>query len=242
MRLAAASWPEVDTYLKSSNRLIVPIGSTEQHGPTGLLGTDHLTADAIARGVGEQLGVYVAPPVCYGVASHHMAFAGSATIRPATYLAMLADILKSFYRHGFRRFHLVNGHGGNEHSVRATFQDLKGDGLEGATFSLYNWWRLREVETLAQELYGDREGFHATPSEVSLTFHLEGLKARPYEYRPGPKEIPWPLTATETRRVFPDGVMRADPGLARPEHGERFFKVAVECIAASISRAVAIES
>ncbi len=234
MRLASATWPEIEQYLKSSDTLILPIGSTEQHGPTGLLGTDHLTADAIALEVGKRLEVLVAPPICYGMASHHMAFPGSVTLRPSVYQAMLAEVLRSFYHHGFRKFYLVNGHGGNEHSVRAVFQELKGEGFAGASFTLFNWWRLPEVSRLADELYGEREGFHATPSEVSLTFFLEGLAARPYDYRKIETAAAWPLTANEVRQEFPDGTMKSDPGLARPEHGERFFEVATQGIMSSI--------
>lgn len=230
MRLASATWPDAEKYLTQKQSLILPIGSTEQHGPTGLLGTDHITANAIALEVGRQLGIMVAPPLCYGMASHHMAFPGSVSIRPSIYQAVLAELLRGFYHHGFRDFHLVNGHGGNEHSVRAVFQELKHEGMTGAAFNLYNWWRLPDVAALAKELYGAREGSHATPSEVSLTFHLEGLAARAYDYRENKAASPWPLTADEMRRIFPDGVMRADPGLARPEHGARFMTVAVQSV------------
>lgn len=237
MRLATATWTEVESYLKKSNKLILPIGSTEQHGPTGLLGTDHLTADAVAREVGKELGIMVAPAVNYGMASHHMAFAGSVTLRPSVYQAMMAEIMRSYYHHGFRAFYIVNGHGGNENSVRAVFQELKHEGLEGASFAFYNWWKMPEVSKLATELYGDKEGFHATPSEVSLTFYLEGIESRPYEPVPEGRDVPWPLTATEIRKVFPAGVMRADPGLACREHGERFFKTAVQNIVSAIKAA-----
>lgn len=239
MRLATAAWPEIEKYLKSNRTLILPIGSTEQHGPTGLLGTDHLAADAIALEVGKKLGVLVAPPVCYGMASHHMSFPGSVTLKPSVYQAMMAEILRSFYHHGFRSIHLINGHGGNENSVRAVFQELKGENLSGAGFHLYNWWKVPEVTKLAEELYGDREGFHATPSEVSLTFHLHGIAPRPYDYVEREARAPWPLTADEVRKVFPDGAMKSDPGLARAEHGEKFMRVAVESISKMIREAQA---
>jgi creatinine amidohydrolase len=237
MRLATMTWRETEAYLAARADLVLPIGSTEQHGPTGLLGTDWLTADAIAQGIGQKLGVAVAPPVTYGVASHHMAFAGTATLRPSTFQAVLRELLHSFYRHGFRHFFLVNGHGGNEPSVRATFQEAKHDGFEGATFQLYNWWKTEAVTQLARELYGDREGFHATPSEVSLTFHLERLAPRAYRFEPRPQSTPWPLSDAEVRRAFPDGTMASDPGLASAEHGARFLEAAVDGIAASIARA-----
>ena len=61
MQLQLATWPEVEAYLETSTGIIVPIGSTEQHGPTGLIGTDALTAEVIGRRVGEETGALVAP-------------------------------------------------------------------------------------------------------------------------------------------------------------------------------------
>ena len=61
MRLDLASWQEVGNYLKNYDGIIIPTGSTEQHGPMGLIGTDALCAEEIARAAGEKIGVYVAP-------------------------------------------------------------------------------------------------------------------------------------------------------------------------------------
>ena len=61
IRLALRSWPEVDDYLKTCKGVIVPLGSTEQHGPTGAIGTDALTAEAVALEVGRRTGVLVTP-------------------------------------------------------------------------------------------------------------------------------------------------------------------------------------
>ena len=63
MQLALSTWHEVEEYLRGSRGIIIPIGSTEQHGPTGLIGTDALTAEMIGRGVGEKVGALVAPTI-----------------------------------------------------------------------------------------------------------------------------------------------------------------------------------
>jgi creatinine amidohydrolase len=63
MQLQLQTWPEVDAYLRRSRGIIMPIGSTEQHGPIGLIGTDAICAEVIARGVGEAAGALVAPPI-----------------------------------------------------------------------------------------------------------------------------------------------------------------------------------
>lgn len=243
MKLSHLTWVEVEKYLKTKNALLIPIGSTEQHGPTGLLGTDHLCAEAVALEVGERLGIMVAPSINYGMASHHMAFSGSATMRPSIYQAMLAEILRSFYHHGFRRFYFVNGHGGNINSVSAVFQEMKHEGFAGASFAIYNWWKMPEVTELATQLYGEKEGFHATPSEVSLTFHLAGIDRRPYDAASTSVDAkaPWPMTAQEVRAVFPTGAMKSDPGLARGEHGKKFLEASALSICNAIQKAAYLE-
>jgi len=77
MQLQLQTWVEVEAYLESSRGIILPIGSTEQHGPTGLIGTDAICAEVIARGVGEAAGALVAPTVAVGMAQHHLGFPGS---------------------------------------------------------------------------------------------------------------------------------------------------------------------
>jgi len=84
MQLHLQTWPDVERYLARSQSIIIPIGSTEQHGPNGLIGTDALCAEAVAKGVGEKTESLVAPTISVGMAQHHLAFPGSMTLTPST--------------------------------------------------------------------------------------------------------------------------------------------------------------
>ena len=174
MRLQLMSWPEVETYLKRSNGVIVPIGSTEQHGPTGLIGTDAICAETLAWRAGELADAIVGPTLTVGMSEHHMRFPGSVTLRPTTLISVVRDVILSLARHGFRRFFFVNGHGGNTASIDAAFFEayteaprLLDDGDEVRCLN-GEWWGTPSAQELSVELFGDKDGDHASASEVSI--------------------------------------------------------------------------
>ena len=198
IRLQLRSWPEVEAYLQRSKGVIVPLGSTEQHGPTGAIGTDALTAEAVALEVGRRSGVLVTPAQAFGMAEHHLGFAGTMSLQPSTLLAVMHDLVLSLARHGFERIYVINGHGGNIATTKAAFAQAYGTaasrGLASAAnlrCKLANWFMAPEAMGLARELYGDKEGHHATPSEIAITLALEPTlqsKQRPLP-EPAPASI-----------------------------------------------------
>ncbi|MEB3156566.1 MAG: creatininase family protein [Cyanobacteriota bacterium] len=237
IRLQLRSWPEVEAYLSTRKGVILPLGSTEQHGPTGAIGTDALTAEAVALEVGRRTGVLVAPTQSYGMAEHHLGFPGTVSLQPTTLLAVLHDVVLSLARHGFERIFVINGHGGNIATARGAFAQAHSTaaarGLPVAPrlrCQLANWFMAGPVMREAQRLYGDREGHHATPSEIALTLHLEPtLRAK---QRPLPDPAPaGPIHGpADFRQRHPDGRMGSDPFLARVEHGERFLDLAATAL------------
>ncbi len=234
MRLAHSTWSDVADYLQRNRTLVLPIGSTEQHGPIGLVGTDALCAEAIALELCTATGTLVAPVFNYGMAQHHLGFPGTVSLRPSTLIRVIVDALEGLQRSGFERFFFINGHGGNEAPLRAAFAELHAllaaNGRAGAArvrCELRNWWQLPGVVTLAARLYGDGEGHHATPSEVALTQHLLPATVRHADLAPlvpCSGEIHGPA---DFRTRHPDGRMGSASGLARPEHGARFLAAAV---------------
>ena len=102
MQLHLSSWPEIDAYLTTSKAILIPIGSTEQHGPNGLLGTDALCPEIIGRRAGDEGGILVGPTFNVGQAQHHMAFSGTITLRPSTMIAAMLDWAQSLRQARFR--------------------------------------------------------------------------------------------------------------------------------------------
>src|SRR5579872_7006529 len=124
MQLHLSTWPEVEAYLARSKAILIPIGSTEQHGPNGLLGTDALCPEIIARRAGDEAEFLVGPTFNVGQAQHHMAFPGTITLRPSTMIASMTDWAQSLTRHGFERIYWLNGHGGNIATITAAFSEM----------------------------------------------------------------------------------------------------------------------
>ena len=230
MELYLMTWPEVETYLKRTQKIIIPVGSTEQHGPTGLIGTDFLSAWDIAKDVGQLTKTVVASPICYGMAMHHLAFPGSASLKPSTFVLMIKEIIESYALHGFRQFYFINGHGGNIAPLTTAFSECLTD-KQALEFNLVNWWLQPSVAEYEEAAFGDANGFHATCGEVSVTmacYPQAFAVPRAPEYFPTTAQHPWPLSPAQFRATFPDGRMGSNPSLATAEHGRKIFALAVQ--------------
>jgi len=107
------TWQEVDAHLRSDDVVLLPFGSTEQHGPAGTLGVDTFVATGIVEDAATRLGALCAPPMWFGDSPHHMGFAGTITLRTETLISVVTDVCTSLAQHGFRRMVLVNGHKGS---------------------------------------------------------------------------------------------------------------------------------
>ena len=244
MQLQLSTWIEVEAYLQSSKAIIIPMGSTEQHGPSGLIGTDAICAEVVARAAGDEAGFLVAPTFNVGQAQHHMAFAGSMTLRPSTMIAAMVDWANSLKCHGFTRLYWLNGHGGNIATINAAFGEIyhaqsfaiAGSAGSSVRCQLRNWWELEGVQALVKDLYPQGEGHHATPSEVAVTqfAYPQAIKGAALSPRIAP--IGDFTDAADYRRTFPDGRIGSDPAQASPEHGKRFVEIATKALIAEFAK------
>ncbi|MGF1461691.1 MAG: creatininase family protein [Maricaulaceae bacterium] len=225
MRLHLAAWPEIEAYLERSTGIVIPIGSTEQHGPNGLLGTDALCPEIIAWEAEKPApDLLIAPTFNVGMAQHHMAFPGSITLRPSTMIAAIGDWIDSLTRSGFTRLFFLNGHGGNVATIEAAFAEAYAEwslSAESAPYAckLCNWWDLPGIARLCERMFPRGHGMHATPSEVSVTYwaypeHQKQVNLAPEIAPSGPIR-----DAADYRARFPDGRIGSNPGLATPELG-----------------------
>lgn len=236
MLLAEMSWEQVKEYLARDDRIILPLGSTEEHGRHLGLGTDSFEAEAIARGAGEATGVLVAPTLNYGMALAQMGFPGTISLRPTTLIAVLEDILRSLYRHGFRRVLVVNGHGGNAASLASAVQVVTQDS-PGLRVKTFEWWTDAEAYRVVIERLGEQVGSHASPGETAFMLaicpravDLNRLTGRDAPVKPS-REM---TTIQNFVSRYPDGIMGRDPHNATREVGEALLKKSIEICAREI--------
>jgi creatinine amidohydrolase len=125
VQLAEKSWPEAGELFEETDIAILPVGSTEQHGPHNPLGTDHLIAARMAFEVGERTGVPVLPVVPVGVSAHHRQFPGTLWVPPGVFRGYIKGIALAAASHGVRKVLVVNGHGGNTTSLMEVTGELR---------------------------------------------------------------------------------------------------------------------
>jgi creatinine amidohydrolase len=138
MRIAEMDWRMVEDWVRHDDRCVLPLGSTEQHAGLSLA-TDAILAERVAVEAAEPLGIPVFPVMPYGLTPYFTSFAGSVTLRVATFAALLRDVLDSLKQTGFRRVLIVNGHGGNQPAMSLA-QEWMMDNPD-ARVRVHDWWR-----------------------------------------------------------------------------------------------------
>jgi creatinine amidohydrolase len=138
MRVAAMDWRMVEDYVRHDDRVVLPLGSVEQHASLSLA-TDMILAERVAVEAAEPLGIPVFPAMPFGIAPYFQAFPGSITLRVATLCAVVSDVLDSLKRSGFRRIVIVNGHGGNQPAASAAQEWLMDN--PDCRVRFHDWWK-----------------------------------------------------------------------------------------------------
>lgn len=197
MRLEDLNWFDVEEYLKHDDRLMLVLGSCEQHGYLSLL-TDVRIPLALADAASQRTGVLAAPPLNYGSSPYFMAYPGTFSLRVSTLLDVVEDLARSAYQGGFRRLLFLNGHGGNE-AARARLYEVAND-LPELRLNWYAWWRSHSVQEVA--IKHDLKPAHGNWQEA---FPFTRVAEVPSGEKP-PPHVPGMLGAEEARQVYGDGV------------------------------------
>jgi creatinine amidohydrolase len=202
VRARELNWMQVEEYLAQDDRVVLPVGSTEQHGYLSLE-TDNILAGRVSAEAAEPLGVLVLPVLAYGLTPSFQAYPGSPTLRLSTFVAVLGDLLDSLHGQGFRRFLVVNGHGGNIAGgslVREWAMDHP-----DAQAIFHSWWSSPRVEAAAKEV--DPHPSHANWFENFPWTRLAGVELPPEGKAPLDQDAYRTAAGPEgVRAVLGDGV------------------------------------
>jgi creatinine amidohydrolase/Fe(II)-dependent formamide hydrolase-like protein len=139
IELSKISWKEFSELVKSGVRtVILPTGSTEQHGYHLPLGTDTISAQAVAIVVSERVGAILAPAIPYGMSSTHMKFPGTCSLQYDTMTRVVYDVCASLAKNGIERIAIINGHGLNGASLEIASRNVKQE--FGTLITVSDYW------------------------------------------------------------------------------------------------------
>ena len=193
MKVSQANWQQIEEYLRSDDRAVLPLGSTEQHAQLSL-SVDSILSEKVATDAAEPLGIPVFPVVAYGLTPYFMAYPGTISLRLETYVRIVRDILDGLKAQGFRRILIVNGHGGNQPAGSLAIEWMADN--PGTAVKFHNWWNAPATFAKVQEI--DKVASHASWMENFPWTRLPGIQM-PTQQKPM-------IDLARLRVMDPDGV------------------------------------
>jgi len=237
MYLADEAWPDLESYFEAESLALVPVGSTEQHGPQLPEGTDHMIAEALARAAADRSGYLCTPTITVGVSPHHRQFHGTMWVDPPEFRDYVENLTRNLTYHGIDRVVYVNAHGGNVAHLREVGRRLHQDHTAFAV----EWMWDESIPDLVDEVF-ETNGPHGGPKETAMIMHVASELVhddRLAEARDGGL-VEWGRDGARVHgaRTFYDAIENTDNGVlgdqtdATPEKGERLFEAATEQLVA----------
>ena len=235
---------ELEVFLAAHDTVIVPTGSTEQHGPHGPLLTDVLVPNEVARRVAPRVGAVVAPTINYGLSYPHIGFTGVVHIRIPTFMALVEDVAVSLAAIGFRRIVFLNGHYDNTMAIAYACANAAPRLPAGARAFPVNYWD-GMTATEAAEFFDPSNGLHANKGETSAVMAIDAdlvdLDAANAEMPPFPEVTNGAAVHTAFFFTTPGSVHRAthsgtwgDARESNAEFGRRYLDVVTEATVRSL--------
>jgi creatinine amidohydrolase len=203
MRIFDSNWMQIEDYLRHDDRVVVPIGSTEQHGFLSL-GTDAILAERVSVEAAQPLGVPVLPVLPFGMAPYFTSYPGSMSLRMSTYIEVLRDVLDCLDLQGFRRIAVINGHGGNAPVGGLIREWICKPRKQEIQVLFHSWYNGPKTVLVANEFNVDQ--MHGAWVENFPWTRLEGV-AMPDPKPVVARELLMNLGPLAIRELAPDGAM-----------------------------------
>jgi len=249
------TWEDVKEAIEDNQVIVLPVGSTEQHGQHLPLDTDAFLCLSVAAEAAKRSGhAIVAPPVVFGYSPHHMSFPGTITVDPHTLINLLVEVTLSLVHHGFKKVLLLNGHGGNRGPVATAAseaQEKLNRKAKIAAASYFDFGIAKVSSTRDSEVGGM---CHSCEYETSLELFLRPQLVRKEKIkRCMPPEVikdyvsydllkPSIVNMTlDTKEISPESGVCGDPTVASAEKGRIFFNAVVDDIAEFLKRFYELE-
>ncbi len=212
MRVHDRNWMQIEEYLRHDDRIVLPVGSTEQHGYLSL-GTDAILAGRVAEEAAEPLGIPVLPTLPFGMAPYFADYPGSMSLRITTYIEVIRDLLDTLAGQGFRRIAIVNGHGGNA-PVTGLIREWLSAQRNSSVEVLFHSWYNAPRTAAAASAFSDVQ-LHGAWVENFAWTRVEGAEIPEGSIPPLSRGLTAVLSSAEMRAAAPDGSHGGDYG--RPD-------------------------
>jgi creatinine amidohydrolase len=164
--------PQVAEYLQEASTVLIPVGSTEQHGPYGPLGTDRAIPEEVCRRVAPKINALMAPALSYALSIPHKGAPGVVYVKTESFMAYVHDILLSLNEGGFRQIVFVNGHWDNGMAINYVIRDAYDQLAPGTLAYCFNYWEAVNAQDIAGDLSWGA-GLHANIGETSALLAID---------------------------------------------------------------------
>lgn len=239
--------PAVEAYLESTDpaTVLIPVGTTEQHGPHLCLSTDALIPAEISRRIAPDVDALVAPRLNYGASDEHTGFSGVAYLNQKTLINVLSDVAYSLCESGFDDVVFLNGHYTNEAPIKVACNQVMGTLPDEKYVYGFPYWMALAPEDLEEYLSFDA-GWHANIGETAAVMAIDealvDLDEAVEEYPYVPMDVPNPVTmmdpiffgSSSFYRVTESGIW-GDPTEATAERGEEYYETITNAVTTFIN-------
>lgn len=244
--------PDVAETVEKIDVALIPVGSTEQHGPYLPLGVDTYIPIYAAEQIAKRTGAPIVPPIWFAPCEWHMGSSGTISIKPTTLTSLLVDICRSLRRHGFKNFIVLNGHTGGANPALLSAADE----IQGELTDVRVW--LADVALMSKKAWNEvckapvvshadeLEGSQMIIARRDLVNLVDLKKAKPalprersqflkvgYRFE-GEDVMLFRYTEKDWQKLTPSGYL-GDPSLASEEKGRIVMDALVENVVAFIN-------